>query len=105
MLALARHVPRRARSFAPRSALRSLSTRVNDLYTPGIPPLKPQPVQDDGYAIDADAFLARHGELTSTEWSASDVDDAIAQHSIFTWGAGGPMHDGAMHIVKGDGPS
>ena len=95
----------RALRLAPRGCLRSLSTRrPNDLYEPGIPPLTPAPIQDDAeYAIDADAFLARHEELHTSEWDPADVDDAIDRHSIFTWGASGVMHEGAMKIVKGDG--
>ena len=48
-----------------------------------------------------DAILAKAEAMS--DWSADDVQKAAERHSMFTWGATGPMCDGSVQAVRGEG--
>lgn len=90
------------------SLSRALSSVVNAHYQPGTPHRRfPADVADRPPATSAileqgkDAILAKAEAMS--DWSADDVQKAAERHSMFTWGATGPMCDGSVQAVRGEG--
>lgn len=86
-------------------AVRSMS-QINALYQPGSPMrhLKaPNPAELPPMLskVDQDkqAVLAEHAR----EWTEAELEAAGKKHSMFTWGASGPMGDNAIHAVRAEG--
>eukprot|EP00735_Rhodelphis_limneticus_P001784 TRINITY_DN12471_c0_g1::TRINITY_DN12471_c0_g1_i1::g.15078::m.15078 TRINITY_DN12471_c0_g1::TRINITY_DN12471_c0_g1_i1::g.15078 ORF type:complete len:521 (+),score=139.69,sp/P33189/YHXA_BACSU/32.26/3e-57,Aminotran_3/PF00202.16/1.5e+03,Aminotran_3/PF00202.16/1.2e-72,Beta_elim_lyase/PF01212.16/0.036 TRINITY_DN12471_c0_g1_i1:38-1564(+) len=95
-----------ASDLAKANGQRLFSSRVNELYRPGMPGVKhlPKRPQAELAAVEnpdtVKAILAHHQER---EWSKEEVEEATKKHAAFTWAPQDAAFAGALHAVRGDG--